>query len=251
MKLPLFRLKQTHIVLLISFLLWIVLWVLLTVFTGAESYLLHGTTINQIFLIIILVLLSISLLVQRSELKEIKESWQRQGQLMTSLAAGQNALQTQSRFDYLLQSWTSSLRSIKIVRQGVTYSGRDSFTVMFNILVDLYKKMSDQYTADQTSELIREAFGRFEGQWPADLQLYFQNLLHLLQFIDKIEEPDKSFFVETVRCQLSTAELLLIFYYCIGSKSGSVLGGLIKKMKILKNLSQDMIDAEHLSLYQN
>ena len=66
---------------------------------------------------------------------------------------------------------------------------------------------------------------------------YFRHIENLLKFIDSAQFSDKTLFFDIFRSQLSTYELIVIFYACLWSEK-SELKLLVEKYKLLININQ-------------
>lgn len=63
---------------------------------------------------------------------------------------------------------------------------------------------------------------------------YMKNLRYLLKFIENNDSND--FFIDYIMNNLSTQELVLIFYYCASRKSGPEFKRLVKRYDLLKDV---------------
>jgi len=69
-----------------------------------------------------------------------------------------------------------------------------------------------------------------------DFGYHFRNLYHLIGFIDRSQGIDRSRYVKLVRAQMSTAELVLLFFNCCHPR-GSGLRPFVEEYSLFKNMA--------------
>lgn len=128
--------------------------------------------------------------------------------------------------------------------------GRDCFLTFYSGFQTAYKK---QKSTNNNSEIIivKEAYNDFFDKHVYDLGHYFRNLYHLVKFIDKSQMIDKQMYVSLVRAQLSSHELLLIFYNCV-SDYGQKFTPYMTTYHFLKNMPTELLlNKSHELFYKN
>ncbi|WP_195603718.1 putative phage abortive infection protein [Clostridium tyrobutyricum] len=95
------------------------------------------------------------------------------------------------------------------LNKGIGYFGH-----AYEFLKEEYKENSNDLNAEllYIQNIYCEKFYKYEQY---QLGHYFRNLYHIIKFIDRnniITENDKKYYVSLVRAQLSTYEIVLIFY---------------------------------------
>jgi hypothetical protein len=137
--------------------------------------------------------------------------------------------------------------------------GRDCFLTFYSGFKTAYKKQKANNSRFEgtllveDSELltVKKAYYEFFGKHHYDLGHYFRNLYHLIKFIDKSEMPDKQMYVSLVRAQLSSHELLLIFYNCV-SDYGQKFTPYMTTYHFLKNMPTELLlDKSHEDFYES
>lgn len=123
--------------------------------------------------------------------------------------------------------------------------GRDCFVRMYNILNGwLEAKMkqgSQTLSDDEKRDLITGEYAEFYNRYDSDLGHYFRTLYNLIKYIDSSNVPCKKFYTDLVRAQLSSHELLLVYYNCISDLGRTKLAPLVTKYNLLKHLPKDKL----------
>jgi len=130
--------------------------------------------------------------------------------------------------------------------------GRDCFVTFYQGLKIAYhgEKKSHNENEDEL-EIVKNAYFHFFSKHEYDLAHYFRTLYHLIKFIDQSEIQDKQRYVSLVRAQLSSHELLLLFYNCL-SVVGTKFKPYMAKYHFLKNMNTDLLlDKSHEIFYDS
>lgn len=86
----------------------------------------------------------------------------------------------------------------------------------------------------------------------SDFSHYFRNLYTITKFIHQSDNEDKQKYVDILRAQLSTHELLLLFYNGLSDYGSTKFKPLIEKYALLKNMpQQSLIEVEHIKGYNS
>jgi hydroxymethylpyrimidine pyrophosphatase-like HAD family hydrolase len=130
-----------------------------------------------------------------------------------------------------------------------TVTSRDSFVYFYEVFTSYYdaefKKKG--YSKNDAEELIliEDAFHNFFLRYQSDLGHYWRNLDNILEFIDKKNPEAEFFYSNLLRAQLSSHELLLLFYNCLSHYGDKKFKPLIEKYYFLQNLPrQALIDMD-------
>lgn len=105
---------------------------------------------------------------------------------------------------------------------------------------------------DGISTLTRmnEVYEVFYKQHEAELGHYFRSLYNVVKFVKNSDVTDKRLYTNLVRAQLSSHELLLIFYNCLSGLGREKFKPLVKEFDLLKHLhTQILLDPTHASLF--
>lgn len=135
-------------------------------------------------------------------------------------------------------------------------TGRDCFAGLYRFEL----KGAYQYATERSSSTV-DFFDTMWGEFFKDngwrVGHYFRHLYHIVRFVSESDRPDKQFYTNLVRAQLSTYELALLFYNCLAPVGRRRFKGLVEKYALLENLptailpTEDvLLDPSHRSLYE-
>lgn len=167
-----------------------------------------------------------------------------------------NVERFESTFFNLISFNNEIVTSIKYSRYADSeLSGREYFNTAFNCLRDMYNRnkpiilISDANGFNKILQYTNKKYELFYGAHQEYVGHYFRNLYHIIKFIDNQENlsnNDKSYYVSLVRAQLSTYELLLIFYNSLSKYGCEKFLPLIIRYDLLQNMNQDLLFEESL-----
>ena len=96
----------------------------------------------------------------------------------------------------------------------------------------------------------------YEGWWQHEeptVGHYFRNLYNLIKFVDRNDNmnyEDKKVYTNIVRAQLSSYELLLLFYNCLSKYGSEKFKPLVEEYHLLKTVPTDkLINEKHKDAY--
>jgi hypothetical protein len=131
--------------------------------------------------------------------------------------------------------------------------GRDCFVYFFKGFHNTYDNQVDSTgmatpTLGDFKKIINNSYLSFYFFYQRSYGHYFNNLYNLLNYIDSNNFINKNLFASIVISQLSTFEIILIFYHIL-SDEGKKLKPLTEKFKLFDNISlNDLIDRRHIML---
>ncbi|UAY52738.1 putative phage abortive infection protein [Ferruginibacter albus] len=135
--------------------------------------------------------------------------------------------------------------------------GRDCFLIFYEELEKDYEEFSKENRQkkkdDQQIErvVIKKAYYSFFEKNKFDLSHYFRNLYHIVKFVNEANIINKQMYISLLRAQLSSNELLLLFYNSLSAYGEKKFKPLIEKYHFLKNLAdEDLFQEEHLKEYE-
>lgn len=187
------------------------------------------------------------------QLREAREELKRQKE---ELAAQHETLRKQrfeDTFFQLLRLHSDIVNTMDIdIRQGGTRRGRDCFVVMYN---ELYREFSQANPPGEAGDglgAINQIFQEFYHKHQADLGHYFTNLSSIVKFVNSNEIPDKNFYVNLLASELSSHELLLLFYYGLSDSGSQSFKPLIEQYDMLQNIPKNnLLVAQHSVFYES
>jgi hypothetical protein len=214
--------------------------------------------INALFSGLAFASLVYTIYLQRNELQLQREELrltrtELQGQKL-QLSAQNDVLRTQNfenTFFQLLRLLNDTVSGIDLQRgTGVTNHGRDCFTFFFNNFKGAYSRAKGEQPTLEERALIGLAYAKFYERYQSDVGHYFRTLYNIIKFVHASNVENKTFYTNLVRAQLSSHELLLLFYNCQTSLGIEKFKPLVEQYALLKTVPRELLlDAKHSSLY--
>ncbi|WP_233900529.1 putative phage abortive infection protein [Tenacibaculum piscium] len=172
--------------------------------------------------------------------------------------ATQNATLIQQKFEntffQLLGLFNNISNTIDITSGQKTYTGRDCFKVLYEMLKSTCKneKVKSATGGKITFEELMEGYSIFYKLNMSDLSHYFRTIYHIFKFIDTSEIDNKERYTSLVRSQLSSYEQILIFYNCLHSNGLKKFKPLLEKYMVFKNIDDSLIlNQKHKKRYED
>jgi hypothetical protein len=132
------------------------------------------------------------------------------------------------------------------LKPGVSFQGRDCF-----------KRIYDQFVNGLPSTAFSGALTGYldiYAKHESDLGHYFRNLYHIFKYIHNsgMSFPERHVYANFARAQLSSYELLLLFYNCLSLNGVEKFKPLIEEYQVLKNMPKGrLIHPDHLREYRD
>ena len=117
--------------------------------------------------------------------------------------------------------------------RDVRLTGRDCFEYFFDEYAYIYE---DWHQETDEQMRIGKSYTQFYLKHQADLGHYFRNLYNILKFIHKRNPGDKFFYANLLRAQLSSSEILMLFYNCLSQFGNVKFKPLIEEYHFLQNI---------------
>ncbi len=169
----------------------------------------------------------------------------------------------ENTFFSLLANHSTIVNDIDIRRQdpttlkfSITAQGKDCFMTFYNDLYGGCRILAKQNSINQNELSISLTLQSYAAMFKlnqADLGHYFRNLYHILKFI--FEEPEltnKKRYSNLLRAQLSSFELILLFYNCLSYNGIEKFKPYIEHFDFLKNLEPILlINTNHVLEYSS
>lgn len=197
------------------------------------------------------------LTLQRHELKLTRQELSGQREQMASQAATLKLQQFESTFFQLIRVHGEIVNAMDLVRAGNVTKGRDCFKVFVG---RLYRKFEVPTTSalDDERKRIRKAYEDFYQDNEAEVGHYFRHLYHIVKFVksgnvdadgNRVHLIDERRYTAFIRAQLSSYELVLLFYNCLSEYGEQNFRPLVEEYGLLKHLPQDLYRPIHKDLY--
>jgi uncharacterized membrane protein len=215
-----------------------------------------GGTLNPLFAFFALIALLLSIHVQSIELRQSSLELSRAA---AALKEQQNSMAQQNfenMFFQLVKLHNDivsaiDLRSIsRLTKNPRITVGRDCFKVFYRRLSkEMDKHLRGDYFDENEHQGSSVAYRKFHSKNEQNIGHYFRNLYRSFKFISESNANDKRRYSGILRAQLSTYELLLLFY---NGKSavGSKFQAYIEEFSLLENIPIELLfSQEDLRLY--
>ena len=143
---------------------------------------------------------------------------------------------------------TEKLNDFTMEFDKETLTSRDCFKYFYQKYIDIFKIISKKNDDCLTS--IRESYLKFYIKYQSDLGHYFRNLYNIVKFIHKSNPNNKYYYSNLLRAQLSSFELIMLFYNCLSQFGDKKFKPLIEEYHLLQNMPKNpLINKTHLRLY--
>lgn len=197
--------------------------------------------------------LIVTIYLQLEQLKDTRKELKSQREEMIAQTETLRKQRFEDTFFQLLKLQSDIVASMDIdVRTGITRRGRDCFVVMYNELYQTFRQMGTSQKLENEIVLINLVFQEFYRKRQADLAHYFNHLRSIVEFVHSSERPDRNFYINLVRSELSTHEQLLLFYYGLSTSPSGSFKPLIEEYDILRSMPQNNLMAtQHVAFYES
>lgn len=134
--------------------------------------------------------------------------------------------------------------------------GRKCFNEFYERLKQIYyndhRSLSPVAEKDEI-RLINELYNLFYSEHQYELGHYFRMLYNIIKFVKNSNVSDKYFYTNIVRAQLSSQELLLLFYNALSNLGNEKFKPLIEEFALLKTVPKNQLfqSETHPKLYAN
>jgi hypothetical protein len=175
----------------------------------------------------------------RISAKELKNS-------ADALVKQNEALRVQNfeaSFFQLLRLHNDIVSSIDLVSGvGVVTKGRDCFRVFLNRL----QSRLEAEGADGNFEAFLTYYDLFYIEHQHEIGHYFRLMYNIIKLVSHTDGIDKRFYTNLVRAQLSSAELMLLFYNGLSSWGNEKFKPMIEEFALLKTMPNATLPKDEL-----
>ncbi len=135
---------------------------------------------------------------------------------------------------------------------GQPVRGRDCFRVFCKRFRTCHAEYVDRHPEVPEAERINAAYMRFFDESQAELEHYFRSLYNTVKFVKISDVKEKRFYTNLIRSQLSSYEVVLLFYSCLSDFGRSKFKPLLEEFALLEALPRALLinSTEHLLLYE-
>ena len=213
-----------------------------------------GGTLNPILSFLSFIALLITIILQSKELslstKELTNS-------ATALKEQNESIKIQifeNTFFQMIGLHNDIVNSIDITIQNQTHTivqGRDCFKYLYkNKFVPLYNNEKTLAPESQESEIISSSYSIFINNNQSEVGHYFRTLLNTISVVDEAEIVNKEKFINIVKAQMSSYEIILLFYNCLYPYGLTQYKPIVEKYSLLENINSSLlISKDHFQLF--
>jgi len=151
-------------------------------------------------------------------------------------------------FFQLLKTHSDIVNAIDLrKKKGGMITGRDCFKNFLNKLEEAIGNHCHTASIEKTLTAYDCVFNKHQN----DLGHYFRNLYQIIKYVDKSDIEDKKTYTNFVRAQLSSHELVLIFYNCLSQYGKEKFKPLVEKYALFGNMDRGLVfNQDHLNEYK-
>jgi len=201
-----------------------------------------GGVLNPVFSFLALLALLATFSLQIRELKISSRELQNSA---TALSQQNNTLRQQQfevSFFQLLTLHNTIVNSIDLIdKEKNATKGRDCFKVF---LRRLEREISGHPNCNENE--FKLIYSIFFISHEHELGHYFRLLYNIIKLIKNTEQIDKKFYTNIIRAQLSSNELMLIFYNCISELGNEKFKPLVEEFSLLKTIPRATLPNKNL-----
>jgi len=142
-------------------------------------------------------------------------------------------------------------------KSEIAKQGRNCFKILYEESSKSFKQLYDNFESGNINKLpqikiIDHTYSLFFNQNQSEIGHYFRHLYHIYKFIHASDIRDKFHYADIAAAQLSTYELLLLFYNCLSSMGKRRLKPLIEQYSIFENMNTELLlrRTVHMELYE-
>jgi hypothetical protein len=202
-----------------------------------------------------------AILLQRRELqyqREELEQTRREIKGQREQLEAQNRTFRQQTFDnaffHLLELHHQIVSGMDLGESGAdaeaATTGRDCFVRFYDDLRERLASDERFRASGATRENVRTAYAELYEEIQSEIGHYFRNLYNIVKFVDRSEVEDKQSYSNLVRAQLSSHELLMLFYNCSTHLGEEKFKPLLERYALLKNMPvAALFDPAHVRWY--
>ncbi len=189
-------------------------------------------------LIITIIMQKEELTLQREELELTRRELSGQKEEMRVQNQTLKLQKFENTFFQMLSFHNEILNGIDIERGTNQYRGRDAFKEFYRRLV---RVNNSALTQAESKQQVSDAYTIFFKDAHHELGHYFRHLYSIIKFVDRSDTEDKRFYTNLVRAQISSYELVIIFYNCLSAVGEEKFKPLVEKYALLKALPSSLI----------
>lgn len=160
------------------------------------------------------------------------------------------------------REWTARL-GLEVIDEVEIFEGRDVFTGLYQELVSLYAKdqqerlpsefsidIQGDFASEAEKERVLAVYEPLHRHYQSELGHYFRNLYTVVKYVDESEVEDPKRYTNIIRAQLSSDELLMLFYNCLSRWGKGPFYKFVIEYQLLHNVPiEQLLRPQHEGFY--
>jgi uncharacterized membrane protein len=200
-----------------------------------------GGVLNPILSFLALIALLLTIVLQSRELRLSREELEKSTDALEKQSETLKIQNFESTFFHMIRLHNDIVHDIDLKNaDGTTSTGRDCFKTFYNRFKRKYRDLSDSQRISQSGP-IEVAYEEFLSSTQSDVDHYFSNLYTIILYVNNSTILDKMKYTDIIRSQLSSYEILLLFYYALTTYSEASLKILIERYEFLEKINVDLL----------
>jgi len=184
---------------------------------------------------------------QREELEMTRGVLEKQQEEMANQNESLGRQRFENTFFRMLELHENIVSGIEMTNRGV--AGRTA-------LASLVGTLFNQITAKQKNKNISfvdmtEIYDNWYIAYESRIGHYFRTLYNIIRYVDEFGGDDRLVYSRLVRAQLSSHELQLLLFNCLGEHGKKKFKPLVEKYALLKHVSKSDFNQELIELYDS
>lgn len=165
----------------------------------------------------------------------------------------------ENKFFQLIHGYNDILNGIgkyqKVDGGIVRIVGRQRFEKLYQEYQGEFNTQLQKAQQEDPFKLVQRTYKTFFERNEAELGNYFLNLYNIVAFIDRSSISNKKDYTRLLRAQLSSYEVLLLFYNCLSEYGHEKFKPLLEKYSLLEHLPNKLLSdilrtpTNHRSMY--
>lgn len=196
----------------------------------------------------------VSIALQSKELRDTRREMEEQKEQFVIQNESLKLQVFENTFFQLLQLHNEILNTISVEdvfnvgSSKKVLTGREAIGVLFDMFIKRrHRTFHPQY---KQAKNLSDEYILFNHVYHETIGHYFRNIYQILKFVDQSLIPNKKFYTNLLRSQLSSNELGLLFYNCLSELGCERFKPLIERYEFLKHLPRyEIISPDEIKQY--
>ena len=200
-----------------------------------------GGVLNPIVTLLGLLALLFTIVLQSRELRNSTRELATSARALKEQSASFKLQNFERTFFEMVRLHHDIIKDLDLVRSAESRTvGRDCFGKFFSILRQLHNEVPPELVNQERKIILDYVYSGFYKKNQHDVGHYFRNLHRILKFVDGSDVTNKTEYTGILRAQLSSFELVLLFYHALYSV-GDKLKPLVERYAMLENLDLKLL----------